>query len=89
MIEKGTQKEGEKKFATGLKKQPKNDMRIVKMNIWMTKKKQITAIQPIYLIDGEVIDGEKSSKNDEDEYRVTYELEVHDYIKSILGIIGK
>ena len=47
-------------------------MKIVMMNVWMTKKKQITAIQPIYLIDGDVYDGEKSSKNVEDEYRVTY-----------------
>ena len=52
MIEKGKPKDDEKPFGTGLKKQPKTDMRMVMMNIWMTKKKQITAIQPVYMIDG-------------------------------------
>lgn len=50
-------------------------MRIIMMNVWMNKKKQITAIQPVYLMDNIVTEGKKSSKNHEDEYRVTYECE--------------
>lgn len=64
-------------------------MRIVMMHIWMNKKKQVTTIQPIYLMEGVVIEGRKSSRNHEDQYRVTYELQEHDYLKSILGIFGK
>ena len=33
------------------------------MNVWMNKKKQILSIQPTYMIDGIVIDGNKSSNN--------------------------
>ena len=59
------------------------------MNVWMNKKKQITAIQPIYLLDGLATEGKKSSRNHEDEYRVTYQLQTNDYLKSIIGIFGK
>lgn len=55
----------------------------------MNKKKQITAIQPSYMVDGRILDGSKSSKNAEDEYRVTFELDEHDFLKSVLGIFGK
>lgn len=27
-------------------------MKIIQINVWMNKKKQITAIQPLYLVDG-------------------------------------
>ncbi len=59
------------------------------MSIWMNKKKQITAIQPSYLVDGRIFEGNKSSKNIQDEYKVTFELQQNDYLKSILGIFGK
>jgi hypothetical protein len=36
------------------------------MNVWMNKKKQILSIQPSYFVDGEIIDGNKSSNNLED-----------------------
>lgn len=55
----------------------------------MNKKKQITSIQPVYLVDGINVEGNKSANNIEDEYRVSFELEDEDYLKSILGIIGK
>lgn len=64
-------------------------MKIVEVSVWMSKKKQITAIQCSYLVDGRVFEGAKSSKNTEDEYKVTFELEEHDFLKSILGIIGQ
>lgn len=36
------------------------------MSVWMNKKKQITAIQASYMVDGRILDGSKSSKNAED-----------------------
>ena len=55
----------EKQFKSGIKN-PKRDMRIIMMNVWMNKKKQITSIQPVYLMDGIVTEGRISSKNHED-----------------------
>ena len=42
------------------------------MHIWMNKKKQILSLQPIYLVDDQVKEGNKSSNNSEDEYKVSY-----------------
>jgi hypothetical protein len=53
----------EKKFSTGLNTIPRVDIKIVEMSVWMNKKKQITAIQPSYLVDGRIMEGNKSSKN--------------------------
>lgn len=50
------------------------DMKIIEMNIWMNKKKQILSIQPIYMVDNNLQEGNKSSQNTEDEYKVTYKL---------------
>lgn len=41
----------EKLFKSGVP-ETKKEIRIVGMNVWQTKKKQITALQPIYLVDG-------------------------------------
>ena len=45
----------EKPFEAGLNSVPKIEMKIILMNVWMNKKKQITAIQPSYMIDGRII----------------------------------
>lgn len=73
IVEKGKQKDGEVKFVSGIKR-PKMDMKIIEMNIWMNKKKQILSIQPIYMVDNNLQEGNKSSQNTEDEYKVTYKL---------------
>lgn len=54
----------EKPFTSGIK-QPnsKSLQRIVKLHVWMNKKKQITSIQPVYLVDGVNIEGNKSANN--------------------------
>jgi len=55
IISKGKQMPDEKPFESGLNSVPKIEMKIILMNVWMNKKKQITAIQPSYMIDGRII----------------------------------
>lgn len=61
----------EKLFKSGVP-ETRKEIRIVGMNVWQTKKKQITALQPIYLVDGQMTEGDRSCNNEEDEYRVSY-----------------